>query len=150
MLVASAHNQQTSLLAQSCVGQRLEFPIMLQNLFDLTRELVKSVDDGVSAGGKGDTIFRELDGHHDQCNVLGRVGFGRGDPNLWSRVNVNTTVGLAGDGGSDHVDDSNVERSTFEAVTHGENSIGRLSRLGDKDANVISKDGRLSVEKVRG
>lgn len=60
-----------------------------------------------------------------------------------------TTVGLTGDCASDDVYDTDVEGTTLETVPHGEDGVGGLSGLGDKDTDVIPEDGRLAVEEVR-
>jgi hypothetical protein len=59
-------------------------------------------------------------------------------------------VGLAGDGGSDSVGDSDAESTTLEAVSHGQDSIGGLSGLGDEDANIVTEDGSLAIQEITG
>jgi hypothetical protein len=150
VLVPSSHDQQTPLLSERRVGERLEFAVVLEDLLDLTRQLVQSVDDGVPPLGERDPVLAELDGHHDEGDVLRRVGLGRRDSDLGSGVDVDTAVRFTRDGRSDDVDDSDIERSSLEAVAHREDRIGRLSRLRDEDADVVPEDGRLPVEEVGG
>lgn len=150
VLVPASHDEERPLLAERRVRQRLELVIVRQDLLDLPGKLVESVDDGVPAFGEGDPVLGELNRHHDEGDVLARVGLGRSDSDLGSGVDVDPAVRFARDGRSDDVDDSDVESSALEAVAHREDRVGRLARLGDKDADVVAEDGRLAVEEVGG
>ena len=121
---------------------------MLEDGADLTGELVQAVDDGVPARRHRQAVLRELNRHHDERDVLRSVGLGRGDTNLRAGVDVDTAVRLARDGRTDDVDDTDVERAALEAVAHREDRVGRLSRLRNKDANVVTEDRGLAVEEV--
>ena len=147
MLISTTHNEERSLLSEHG-SESLEFTIGEKDLTDLTREFVKSVDDGVATSGHRESILRELNRHHDEGDVLRGVSFGRGDSDLRSSVDVDTAVGFSRDRRSDNVDDSDVQSSSFEAVSHGEDGIGSFSRLRDENANVVSEDGSLAIEEV--
>lgn len=148
VLVAATHDEQRALLAQRRICERLVLAVVLEDLLDLAGELVEAVDDGVATGRERDAVLRELDRHHDERNVLRRVGLGRRDTDLGACVDVYAAVRLARDGGANHVDDSDVERAALEAVAHGEDRVGRLAGLRDEDAHVVAEDGRLAVEEV--
>jgi len=62
---------------------------------------------------------------------------------------MDAAVGLAGDGTSDGVDDTNAECAALEAVSHSQDGIGGFAGLRDKDADVITEDGGLAVKEVR-
>lgn len=46
------------------------------------------------------------------------------------------------------VDDTKSQGSPLQAVPHGQDGIGSLSRLRDKDGNIIPKDGCPSVKEI--
>lgn len=150
MLVTSSHDQQRPLLSKGSISQRLVLPIVLQDLFNLPGQVVQAIDDGVPPRGEGDPVFRELNRHHDQSDVLRSVGFSRSDTDLRSGVDVDTAVRFTRDSRSDNVDDSDVESSAFEAVAHREDRVGSFSRLGNENAHVVSEDGSSSIEEVGG
>lgn len=64
MLVASTHDEQRS-LACDCRSQLLDVAIHAEDVPDLAGQLMQAVDDGISAAGKRDAVFAELQGHHD-------------------------------------------------------------------------------------
>jgi hypothetical protein len=148
VLISSSHDQQRPLLAQRRLRQRLELLVVQQDLLDLTRQLVQSVDDGVPPDRERDAVLRQLNRPHDESNVLRRVGLGRRDTDFRSGVDVDTAVRFTRDGRTDDVDDSDVERAALEAVAHGEDRVGRFARLRDKDADIVAEDGRLAIEEV--
>jgi hypothetical protein len=78
---------------------------------------------------------------------------------------VNTTVGLSGKGRlaisnyhfvaaqgtyTDRVDDTESQSASLQTVPHGQDGIGGLSRLRDKDGDIIPENRRPSVKEVRG
>jgi hypothetical protein len=150
MLVATSHDEQRPLLAQRSLRQRLELLVVLQDIPNLTRKVVQAIDDGVPPRGERDAILRELNGHHDESDVLRGVGLGGSDSNFGTGVDMDSAVRFARNGRTDDVDDSDVEGAALEAVTHGEDRVGRLARLGDEDADVVAEDGGLAVEEVGG
>lgn len=162
-LVSTPHNQQ-ALLARHILGQRLEMRILIEHLFNLTGDIVQTVDNLLTTSRLADRVVRKLNRHHDECNVLRRVRLGRGDTNLGTGIDVDTRVSLAregrldvscvihlGNGYSTHtdsIDNTQAQSTTLQAVTHGENSIGSLTRLRDKNGDIISEHGRTAVQKV--
>lgn len=88
---------------------------------------METLDNRIPALRKRDSVLGKLDGHQRQCNVLRRVRLGRRDTDFRSGVDVHTTVGLARDGRTDGVDDANAKRAAFQAVSEGEDRIGRLA-----------------------
>ncbi|KAI3475145.1 hypothetical protein L1887_63506 [Cichorium endivia] len=150
VLVASAHDEQRALLGERVVGERLERLVLCEDALDLGGEGVEAVDDGVPALGHRGPVLAQLDGHHDESNVLRCVGLGGGDADLGAGVDVDTAVSLARHGGADGVDDAETEGAALEAVAEREDGVGGLTGLRDKDADVVTEDGRLAVEEVRG
>ena len=63
---------------------------------------------------------------------------------------MNTAVSEEGDGGTDSVDNTNSQGTTLQAVAESTERVGGLTRLRDKDASVVTEDGCLAVEEVRG
>lgn len=49
---------------------------------------------------------------------------------------------------ADSVDHTETESTPLEAVSHGEDRVGSLSRLRDENRDIVSEDGRSSVEEV--
>jgi len=77
-LVSSTHNQQALLLRQRIPRQLLKSLVLLQNPRDLGGQVVEPVDDGPTSLLLGESVVRELDGHHDEGDVLGSVGLEEG------------------------------------------------------------------------
>ncbi len=48
------------------------------------------------------------------------------------------------------VDDADGQGTSFEAVAQCQQRVCRLTRLGYEDAGIVSEDGRVSVQEVRG
>lgn len=61
---------------------------------------------------------------------------------------MNTAVRFARDGTADSVGDADAEGSAFNAVAHGQDSIGGFTRLRDEDADIIAENRCLAVQKV--
>ena len=51
---------------------------------------------------------------------------------------------------ADRVDDTESQSSPLQAVSHGQNSIGSLTRLRDEDGDIIPEDRCPSVKEIRG
>ena len=49
---------------------------------------------------------------------------------------------------ADSVDDTKTERASLEAVPHGQDRVGRLTRLRHENRHVVSEHRRSSVEEV--
>lgn len=74
VLVTTTHDQEGCLLAKGAGGELFEAGVHGEDLLDLSREFVQSVDDLVPSLGHRDPVLGELDGYHDQGNVLRGVG----------------------------------------------------------------------------
>jgi hypothetical protein len=146
-LVTATHDEERGLLSEHR-GESLEFTISEKDLTNLTGKFVKTVDDGVTTRSHRESIFRELNCHHDEGDVLRGVSLGRSDSDFRSGVDVNTAVRFARDRRTDDVDDSDVEGTTLEAVSHSEDRVGSFSGLRYENADVVSEDGSLAVEEV--
>lgn len=77
------------------------------------------------------------------------VGLGGGNTNLGASVDVDTAVGHHRDGGTDNVDDTNGQSTALETVAESQKRVSGLTRLGNKDAGVVTEDRGLSVEEIR-
>jgi len=69
ILVASAHEKKT-LIARDSRSKLLKRFILLKNLLDLTWQLMESSNDLGPSFGERDAVFRQLEGHHQESNVL--------------------------------------------------------------------------------
>src|SRR5258708_50457 len=128
-LEPTTHDEKRTRVGEHCLGELLKRLVSMQYLTDLGRELVKAIDNLVTTLGKRNTIFRHLDGEHDEGNILRCVRLGRSNANFRPSVDVDTTVGLAGDGRADGIDDTQTKRATFQAISHCEDGVRRFSRL---------------------
>lgn len=149
MLSTTAEKQQR-LLVLELEAHLLDVLVELENLLELLRDLAKTLHDGQTSCLLGSTVLAEGEGEHDHADELRSVGLGGSDTNFRTGVDVNTTVGHHGDGGTDDVDDTNGQSTTFQAVTEGQKRVGSLARLRDEDAGVITENGSSPVEEVRG
>jgi len=147
VLVTSSHDEERGLLCKDW-GESLVISVGEEDLADLTGEFVKTIDDCVSSSRHRKAIFSELNGHHGKSDVLRSVGFGRGNTDFRSSVDVNTAVRFTRDGRTDDIDDTDVEGTTFETVSHGEDSVGSFSGLRNENADVVSEDGGFTVEEI--
>jgi hypothetical protein len=64
-------------------------------------------------------------------------------------VDMDTAVTFARDRGTDSVSNTNAKGTTFQTVSHGKDGIGSFTRLGYKDADIVTENGSLSIQKVR-
>lgn len=87
-----------------------------------------------------------------QCSIMFNCRsfsyLGGCDTDFRTSVDVDTAVRLTRDGASDSVGDTDTESTTLEAVSHGEDSVGSLSRLRDEDADVVPEDRSLAIQEV--
>jgi hypothetical protein len=51
---------------------------------------------------------------------------------------------------SDSVDHTQTQGSPLQTVPHGQDGVRSLTGLGHKDGDIVSEDGSLSVEEIRG
>lgn len=148
ILISSTHDEQTLGDLESLLGHVLKSTVILQDLGDICGKGMKTSDDLVSPLTEGDAILGELDGHHDECDVLGSISLGTSNTDFGSGIDMDTAVSLTRDGTTDGIDDTDAKSSSIQAIPHSQDGIGSLSTLTDKDANVVSEDGRLSIEEV--
>lgn len=59
-------------------------------------------------------------------------------------------MGLSGHGGTDSVNHTETKGTTFQAVSKSKDGIGRLTGLRNEKANIITEDGGLAVQEIRG
>ena len=147
MLCTTAKEKQR-LLVLELEAQVLDVLVLLENLLELLRDLAKALHDGLSSGLLGRTVLAERQSEHDHADELGGVGLGGGNTDFGTSVDVDTTVGHHGDGGTDNVDDTNSQGTALETVAESQERVSGLTGLGDKDAGVVTEDRSLSVEEV--
>lgn len=150
VLVSTAHEEQAALLGKGITSEGLQVDVLGEDFLDMARQAVETINDLLATFRHRHAVLGELDGHHDEGNVLGRVGLGGGDTNLGTGVDVDTAVGLARDGGADGVGDTDTKGTALQTVAHGQDSVGRLTGLGDEDADIVTEDGRAAIQEVRG
>lgn len=169
LLVPPAHDQQALAIHQRILRQLLQRLVQRKHLGDLRRELMQAIDDLVPPLRQRDLVFRQLQGHHDERDVLRRVRLarcrfsrraltstrynthlGRSHTDFRTSVDVDTAVGLTGHGASDGVHDTDAERTTLQAVPHGQDRVGRLAGLGDEHADVVTEDRCLAIQEIGG
>lgn len=148
MLGTTAEEKQR-LLVLELEAQVLDVLVLLENLLELLRNLAQTLHDSLSSGLLGRTVLTERKSKHNHADELGGVGLGGGNTDLGTSVDVDTTVCHHGDGGTDNVDDTNSESTTLETVAQSKEGVSGLTRLGDKDAGVVTEDRGLSVKEVR-
>ncbi|CAF3449092.1 unnamed protein product [Fusarium graminearum] len=136
------------------VGDFLDLEGTLEGSGELATTAEKEEDVGetlhdlLTASLLGGTVLAQGQSEHDHGNELRGVGLGRGDTDLRTGVDVNTTVGEERDGGTDNVDDTNGQGTTLQAVAEGHEGVGSLTRLRDEDASVVTEDRGLSVKEI--
>ena len=74
ILESTSHDKQRARDLESLRGELLEALILVEHSGDLLREGMKTGDNLVAAFGERDTIFRELECHHNECDILRRIG----------------------------------------------------------------------------
>ena len=148
VLEAATHDEQRTLVREQTVRKFLQSLVSVEHLLDLTWQLVQTVNDLAATLNHRDAVLRELDGEHDERNVLTRVRLGARNTDFRASVDMHTTVRLARQRGTDRVDDTNAKRAALKAVAQRQNRVGRLATLADEDAGVVAEDGRLAIEEV--
>src|SRR5258708_7929843 len=78
----------------------------------------------------------------------GRTDLGTSYTNFRPSVDMHTAVRLARNSRTHSVHDTDAECSSLKAVFQCEDSISRLTRLGEEHANIITEDGRFAIQKV--
>jgi hypothetical protein len=77
VLESTTHDKQGARDLKRFLGELLEALVLVEHSSNLLREGMKTGDDFVAALSEGDTILGELDRHHDECDILRRVGLHR-------------------------------------------------------------------------
>lgn len=62
---------------------------------------------------------------------------------------MDTAVSLSRDGRTNRVDNTHGQGTSVNAVLESQERVSSLTGLGDKDADVVSEDGRSSIKEVR-
>lgn len=111
---------------------------------------MQTIDNLLTSSFLGYRVIRELEGDHDERNVLRSVCLGGGDTDFRTSVDVDTAVSFSRQRRTNGVDDTETQGASLQTVSHGENGVGSFTRLGNEDGNIISEDGCPSIQKVRG
>ncbi|KAI6754186.1 hypothetical protein HG530_012700 [Fusarium avenaceum] len=123
--LATTAEKEQRLLVLEVLAELLDGGVKLKDMLDLSR-----------------------DSEHDHGNELRGVSLGRGDTDLRTGVNVDTTVGEERDGGTDDVDDTDGQGTTLQAVAESHEGVSSLTRLGDEDTGVVTEDRGLSIKEI--
>lgn len=78
------------------------------------------------------------------------VGLGGRNTDFGAGVDVHTAVGEEGNAGTNNIDDTDSQGTAVEAVSESHQRVGCFTRLGHKDAGVISEYWRLAIQEVGG
>lgn len=78
------------------------------------------------------------------------TNLGGSNTNFGTSVDVNTTMSVARECGTNSVHDSNTKSSTIHAVSQGEDGVRGFAALAQEDAHIVTEDGGLPVEEVAG
>ena len=89
-LVPSTHDEQTLLVRQQILGQRLQCLVHSQDLLDLSGNIVQAINDLLSSSSLEDRVVTQLNGNHDESDVLRSVGLGGGDTDLGTSLYVSS------------------------------------------------------------
>lgn len=149
-VLRAATKQKKRLLVLELEAHLLDALVKLENFSELLGNLAETLHDVHTPLVLACAVLRQDKCEHDHADELGSVGFGGGDTDLGTGVDVDTTVGHEGDAGADNVDDTNGEGTALQAVAESHERVGSLTRLGDEDASVVTEDGSLTIEEVRG
>jgi len=149
-VLGTTAEQEKRLLVLELEAHLFDALVELEDLLELLGDLGKTVHDIHTPLVLACTVLRQSKSEHDHADELGGVGLGGGDTDLGTGVDVDTAVGHEGDAGTDNVDNTNGEGATLQAVAESHERVGSLTRLGDEDASVVTEDGSLTVEEVRG
>ncbi|KAG9527140.1 isomerising glucosamine-fructose-6-phosphate aminotransferase, partial [Aureobasidium melanogenum] len=125
-VLGTTAEKKQGLLVLELEAQVLDVLVLLKDLLELLRNFAETLHDSLPSGLLGCTVLTE------------------------SSVDVNTAVGHHGNGRTDNVDNTDSQSTALETVAESHEGISGLTRLGDKDASVVTEDGSLSVEEVRG
>ena len=104
---------------------------------NLVWQPLESLDDLAPPWLERKSIGRHDETEHRQGQDLRRVGLRRSDTDLWTGVDVDTTVSLPGDGGADGIREAHGKGTAGLAVAQGVQGVGGFARLGDEEADVI-------------
>lgn len=146
--LATTAEKEERLLVHEVLAELLDGGVKLKDGLDLGRDVGETLHDLLTTSLLGSTVLAQGQSEHDHGNELRGVGLGRGDTDLRTGVNVDTTVGEEGDGGADDVDDTNSQGTTLQAVAESHEGVGSLTRLRDEDAGVVTEDRSLSVKEI--
>ena len=149
-LAATAEQEEGLLVLESLLAEILDGAVLLEDLLDLLRDGRQALHDLLTALLLGRTVLTKRQCEHDHGNELRGVGLGGGDTDFGASVDVDATVSEHGDGGSDHVDYTDRQRSTLQAVTQGHQGVGRLAGLRDEHASVVAEDRSLAIKEIGG
>ena len=84
---------------------------------------------------------------HREDDHLGREGFGARDPDLGPGVEVDSAIGLAGDGAADGIDNSQGGVTSAPGLAQRSQRIGRFARLAEhEDKRAIVERGVAIAE----
>ena len=149
-VLRATSQQKHRLLVLELQAQFLDLLIHLKDLLELVRNLAQTVHDFHSSLVLACTILRQQQCEHDHAHELRGVGFGGGNTDFWSGIDVDTAMCHERDARSHSVDNAHSQSTTLQTVTKSHERICCLTRLGDEHAGVVTEDWCFSVKEVRG
>lgn len=147
VLISTTHEKQ-GLVVTNDLGQLLDIAVKVKDSLDLTGQSVQAVDDLTSPLCEGDTIFGKLQSNHEQGDVLRGVRLGRSNTDFGSSIDVDTAVSLAGESGTNSVDNTNAEGTTLNAVPQGQDGVSSFTTLADEEADIVPENGGLAIQEI--
>lgn len=146
----TSQQQQRLLVLENLAAEVLDGGVLCEDLANLLADLAQALHDLETPLVLASTVLAKAEGEHDHGDELRRVGLGRGDTNLGTSVDVHTTMRQQGDGATHDIHNTDGQGAALQAVTQGHEGVGRLTRLGDKDARVVTEDRGLAIEEIGG
>jgi hypothetical protein len=146
--LATTAEKEERLLVLEVLAELLDGGVKLKDMLNLSRDVGKTLHNLLTTSLLGGTVLAQGQSEHDHGNELGGVSLGRGDTDLRTGVDVDTTVSEERDGGTDNVDDTNGQGTTLQAVAESHEGVSSLTRLRDEDTGVITEDRGLSIKEI--
>ncbi len=92
----------------------------------------------------------EGEGKHGEDGDLSGEGFGGGNANLGTDMDIDSGVGDASDAGTYAIDDAEDECALLLCQFHGCHGVGSFARLGDGHYHIIGFDDGVGIAKLGG
>lgn len=134
--MSTSEQQERLLVMEELVAHSLDRLILGQNLLELLGNTSETLHDVLATLLLGCAVLAQGKSEHDERDILGSVGLGGSNTNFGTGVDVDTAMGEERDGGSDNVHDTDSEGTTLKTVAEGQQRVGGLTGLRDKDTGI--------------